>query len=400
MDEETLNLIIAVVLASLGAIAQAIGYVVQKKGHNQVNAGNLTIVNEKDKQSYTTSCLWITGFLIYVIGSLLTAAALKWGAQSVVSPLGALTLVANTILATKFLGEPFEREDIWGIILVIAGSTIAVIFGPKSEGPDPTIDELIDNWTQLPFVIFFSILTGIAIIDFIGVKYYEMLNFNSKEQTKIIYGRHYLMISYVSLAAYFGSINVLFMKSIVVIIATFTMDYFTDWFFYMVIIGIVVVNLSLEFFRQRGLAYFGALFVVPIYQVLLILGASLMGAIYFNEFASLKLYELILFCVAIILTLIGVAILAFTVSTYLENFAKYIQVAWIDEIELIETNQAPQFPVWAGFLSEYMQRFYLTHDPFCFNKAMEAIEDAFDDFTDELMGNDSDRSDKDRSDAL
>ena len=104
MSDEVTNTIIAVCLASAGSISQGIGYVVQKKGHNEVNAINNTTQNESEKKTYLTNCLWITGFVVYVIGSLLNAAALKFGAQSVVSPLGALTLVANTILATKFLG--------------------------------------------------------------------------------------------------------------------------------------------------------------------------------------------------------------------------------------------------------------------------------------------------------
>ena len=104
LDEETLNIIIAVALASAGSIVQAIGYVIQKKAHNKVKALNTTIIDSKNKKSILSSCLWMIGFVTAVSGSLMNAAALKWGAQSVVAPLGALTLVANTILATKYLG--------------------------------------------------------------------------------------------------------------------------------------------------------------------------------------------------------------------------------------------------------------------------------------------------------
>ena len=103
-DNETTNTIIAVSLASAGAIGSAIGYVVQKKGHNQVNAFNNKQIKEEDKKTILTSWVWIIGFIVGVLGSITTASALKFGAQSVVAPLGALTLVANSILATKILG--------------------------------------------------------------------------------------------------------------------------------------------------------------------------------------------------------------------------------------------------------------------------------------------------------
>ena len=102
-DSEGLNIAIAVSLASAGSISSAIGYVVQKKGHNEVQELNKDKPDDQ-KTSYVKNCKWITGFAVYVLGSIFNAAALKFGAQSVVAPLGALTLVANTILAAKFLG--------------------------------------------------------------------------------------------------------------------------------------------------------------------------------------------------------------------------------------------------------------------------------------------------------
>ena len=105
LNEETLNIIIAVTLASSGSIVQAIGYVIQKKAHNNVNAVNITITDAENKKSILSSFLWMVGLFTSFLGAAMMAAALKWGAQSVVVPLESLTLVANTILATKYLGK-------------------------------------------------------------------------------------------------------------------------------------------------------------------------------------------------------------------------------------------------------------------------------------------------------
>ena len=104
MSSEAVNLVICVCLASAGAIAQGTGYVVQKKGHIEVGEINEKAKSDEEKTSYTKNCKWATGFAVFLTGSILIAVALKFGAQSVVSPLGALTLVANTLLAHKLLG--------------------------------------------------------------------------------------------------------------------------------------------------------------------------------------------------------------------------------------------------------------------------------------------------------
>eukprot|EP01083_Nonionella_stella_P020365 56471_1 len=276
-------------------------------------------------------------FFIYIIGSIFQAAALKFGAQSVVAPLGSLTLVANTVLATKFLNEPFNLNDILGTLFIVIGSTLSVIFGPREDCINPSISELKQNYLQTEFLIFLISLTAITLIDFIGTKYLEYINFASeihvdysvnqskgfsdKEQqvvrTKPVTiqiskcKQLFLMISYVFIAAYFGSINVLLMKSTVIILYTINREYLTEWFFWTIIVSVIIVNLCLEYFRQRALKYFAALFVIPIYQVLLVIGSILMGAMYFNEFEAISAYYFALFMVAIGIILVGIGLMAF-----------------------------------------------------------------------------------------
>ena len=268
-------------------------------------------------------------------------------------------------------------NDLIGVGAVILGSVLAVIFGPKSEGDDPTITELVDLAAEPRFMIFFWVLTGIAVLDFIGVKYYERKNFKDQENKTITHGARFLMVSYVSLAAYFGSVNVLFMKAIVIILTGFTVDTFKSWLLYFIVIGTAVVNVLLEFFRQRALAYFGAMLVVPIYQVLLIVGSAMMGAMFFNEFAGLEAYELALFIVAILITMSGVAIMAFDVGKYLDKVDDVIRVAFMEAGEILVEDKKGMtrvaFPVWGGLWSRVMQDFYVSDTAFFINRSLEKM---------------------------
>lgn len=347
----------------------------QKKGHNAViEQKEISEITDSDATySFWSNPIWVSGFGIYVIGSLLTAAALNFGAQSVLAPLGALTLVCNAILATKFLGEPFERNKIFGIALVVLGSVLSVIFGPESSDDPITIDNIKSRWTNLIFLLFFAVWSGLTLFDFALVKVFERKNANNTDDHEIVHGANFLMISYTSIAAYFGSINVLLMKSIVTILGSFEVDYFADWFFYVTIASIVAVNFLLEFFRQRALFYFDAVFVVPIYQVMLILGSALMGAVFFDEFATLTSVELALFTLSIGITLFGVAILAYDVGAVYNSVLRKLHLS--REKKKDESNAATKaldsfvrshgagatrqvFPVWGGGVGHFGAEYY------------------------------------------
>ena len=80
---------------------------------------------------------------------------------------------------------------------------------------------------------------------------------------------------------------------------------------YFTLVGVVITNVSLEFFRQRGLAYFHAVYVVPINQVVLIVMGTVLGGLYFQEFQNMNTTDGVMFSLAILMTVIGVFILAF-----------------------------------------------------------------------------------------
>eukprot|EP01084_Bolivina_argentea_P310445 537220_1 len=334
--------LIAVGLASIAAVMHAFAYILQKKAHNIVNEYNsqrrLSPLSKDDNsknKSFVSDSKWIFGFALYIVGSIIAAAALIFGAQSVVAPLGSLTLVTNTILAANFLGEPFEKHHLIGIVIVIISSVFLVLFGPN-EGDDYTLLEFKQAYLQLGFVIFSVVLTGLAIWIYWGVKYYELLNETAGNKNDVKHGRTFLMISYISLAAYFGSISVLLMKSAVLMLYNINAEIVSDWFFWFIVLGCVVVNFMLEYFRQRALACFGAMFVVPIYQVLYVIGAALFGAVYFGEFDQLNSLDLILFMSSLLMSLFGVLILAFDVASVYKTIKYNIQCQMLEYLEFFQ----------------------------------------------------------------
>merc|ERR1719361_3273513 len=103
------------------------------------------------------------------------------------------------------------------------------------------------------------------------------------------------MISYVLIAAFWAALNMLLQKSLMTVLATFKPKYFKSAFLYLTIIPIIPVNIWLEIFRQRALHYFDANYVIPLYQVLFVLGSIIMGGVFSQEFSNLKDTDLIVF---------------------------------------------------------------------------------------------------------
>lgn len=325
MDATTATTIGAM-LAIGAALLNAVGYTVQKKGHIRVKEHNKKADEAgSPKKRLIRDKVWAIGFSVYLVGGLLNAVALFFAPQSLVLPLSAITLVANTLLATKVLGEPFFRADIIGIVCVIIGSVLAVWFGPRTAGGDSTMDELKWRWADPTYFLFFVILSAIIVADY--------LRKNARDHTvtdELKHGASWLLLSYCLLAGYFGSLAFLFLKSFTEFVGNIANDAANaenreNWYSYFTLIGVIVTNFLLEFFRQRGLSFFHAVYVVPINQCVLIVLGTVMGGLYFREFEKMSALDGSLFCVAIVMTVMGVFILAFNSGNVSEKSELEIQ---------------------------------------------------------------------------
>lgn len=85
------------------------------------------------KPSYWSSPIWITGVGLLVLGAIGDFVALGFAAQSIVAPLGSLTLVVNMFIARWMHGEKVTPLGIVATICIVAGSFIAIAFADHSD---------------------------------------------------------------------------------------------------------------------------------------------------------------------------------------------------------------------------------------------------------------------------
>eukprot|EP00494_Astrolonche_serrata_P029905 UN30172 len=106
--------------------------------------------NPLDRPSVYSQPVWIIGIILVVVGSFGDFAGLALAAQSVVAPIGSITLVANIFFATGFLGEQLAKYDILGCFFIVTGSIISVMFASRSS-PNLQANDLIKKFEEPPF---------------------------------------------------------------------------------------------------------------------------------------------------------------------------------------------------------------------------------------------------------
>ena len=155
--------IIGVVLAAVASILSNLGFNLQKKCHNLLK--HLEAVDHVDQNRLPSSAvsspdrtrlfdlppspdrdhndelntnnstisapyyrhpLWLWGIALVALGSITDFFALGFAAQSIVAPLGSLTLVANTVFAPLLLNEQINSYDIIATAAIVCGSVISV----------------------------------------------------------------------------------------------------------------------------------------------------------------------------------------------------------------------------------------------------------------------------------
>ena len=72
---------------------------------------------------------YLLGLSLIVLGSLGDFAALSMLAQSVVGPLGSVTLAVNIVFAHFWLGEYVGVTEIIGTLMIAVGAVLSVVFG-------------------------------------------------------------------------------------------------------------------------------------------------------------------------------------------------------------------------------------------------------------------------------
>ncbi|KAH6566612.1 hypothetical protein BASA50_000892 [Batrachochytrium salamandrivorans] len=144
----------------------------RKSIHDQrsrrISMGNMPEVIDKPEfqkklnfGSLVRNPAWMLGMLVFIIGNLLNFVALQFAAQSLVAPLGSISLVVNVIIAPLLNNEKWTYKDVIGVVLIVGGSSMVVAFSGVS-GKDYNLCVLLALFRRVPTIVFL-VVTGVLI---------------------------------------------------------------------------------------------------------------------------------------------------------------------------------------------------------------------------------------------
>jgi len=267
-------------LALMSSFFIGSSFIIKKKGLLKLVTTSSTRAGQGG-YGYLKEWLWWAGLLTMGVGELCNFAAYGFAPATLVTPLGALSVLISAVMSSYFLSENLNSIGKIGCVLTAIGSTIMVIHAPK-EGEVNSVNELLQKLQDTEF-IGFTILSIVA-----------------------------LVILIVSLAPRYGNTNILINILICSILGSFTVmackglslglkemsshtksteaSYLYTYMFAFIALSCIVVQMN---YLNKSLDIFNTAIVTTVYYVLFTLFVMIASSILFKELANISFQDFI-----------------------------------------------------------------------------------------------------------
>ncbi|XP_046388165.1 magnesium transporter NIPA2 [Ischnura elegans] len=224
---------------------------------------------------YLKEWVWWAGFFSMGLGEAANFAAYAFAPATLVTPLGALSVLVSAILSSYFLHENLNLLGKLGCVLCILGSTVIVLHSPKEVEVENL--QVLQEYAQAPgFIVYVSIIFLVSL--FFGL-------YLSPRQG------HSNVLIYITICSAIGSLSVMSCKGVgLALKSTLTGqsselgNWFT-WLLLAVLIGCIIVQMN---YLNKALDVFNTSVVTPVYYVLFTTLVICASAILFREWQHMS----------------------------------------------------------------------------------------------------------------
>ncbi|XP_076836466.1 magnesium transporter NIPA4 [Brachyhypopomus gauderio] len=267
------NFWIGLTLAVFSAFLIGGSVILKKKALLRLATNGQTRAGEGG-HGYLKDWLWWGGLLTMGGGEAANFAAYMFAPATVVTPLGALSVLFSALLSSHLFGETMNLLGKLGCMLSLLGSTIMVIHAPEEEAVK-TLHEMTDKLLDPGFLVFASILlmACLALIFYFSPRI---------GQTNILI--------YISICSLLGSFTVSSVKGLGIAIRTSFSDpavflHPLTWILLIILAVSVVIQIN---YLNKSLDTFNTLLVYPIYYVFFTTVVLSTSIILFKEWGSMS----------------------------------------------------------------------------------------------------------------
>uniref|UniRef100_A0A8C4WL96 NIPA like domain containing 1 n=1 Tax=Gopherus evgoodei TaxID=1825980 RepID=A0A8C4WL96_9SAUR len=213
------------------------------------------------------------------IGEAANFAAYAFAPATLVTPLGALSVLISAILSSYFLNEKLNVHGKLGCILSILGSTVMVIHAPEEEEVT-SLDEMEIKLKDPVFIAFAVVITVVSLVLIFVVA-------PRKGQTNILV--------YISICSVIGAFSVSSVKGLGIAIKEILEQkpVYQHPLVY-ILVGTLVLSVSTQInYLNKALDMFNTSLVTPIYYVCFTTTVVTCSIILFKEWNSMDLGDII-----------------------------------------------------------------------------------------------------------
>ncbi|XP_053311168.1 magnesium transporter NIPA2 [Spea bombifrons] len=256
--------------------------------------------------AYLKEGLWWAGLLSMGAGEVANFAAYAFAPATLVTPLGALSVLVSAILSSYFLNEKLNIHGKIGCLLSILGSTVMVIHAPKEEEIE-NLNAMSVKLADPGFLLFATVVVIISLILIfvVGPRH----------------GQSNILV-YITICSVIGALSVSCVKGLGIAIKGFFAGepIVKNPVFWILLISLVVCVSTQINYLNRALDIFNTSLVTPIYYVFFTTSVLTCSAILFKEWQHMSANDMIGTFSGFLTIIIGIFLLhafkdvAFTLS--------------------------------------------------------------------------------------
>ncbi|XP_051834758.1 magnesium transporter NIPA4 [Antechinus flavipes] len=228
---------------------------------------------------YLKDKMWWAGFVTMGLGEAANFGAYIFAPATVVTPLGALSVLISAMMSSYFLGERLNLLGKLGCMISIAGSSVMVIHAPEEE-KIKTMNEMASKLKDTGFIVFAVILV-VSTLVFIFI-------------IAPRYGQKNILI-YIIICSMMGSFSVCAVKGMGIAIKGFFQGQPVLHHPLTYCVGVILAtSIPIQVnFLNRALDIFNTSLVFPIYYVTFTSMVVTSSIILFKEWNSMSIVDIL-----------------------------------------------------------------------------------------------------------
>ncbi|KAM9846880.1 magnesium transporter NIPA4 isoform 2-T2 [Aulostomus maculatus] len=256
------------------------------RGHTRAGDGG---------HGYLKDWLWWGGLLTMGAGEACNFTAYMFAPATLVTPLGALSVLISAVLSSHLLGEVLNMVGKLGCLLCVLGSILLVIHAPQEQ----EVTSLQEMTNMLLNPGFLAYMAAVLLLCALLIFYFSPR-----------LGRSNILV-YISICSLLGAFTVSSVKGLAIAVATVFHDLSVlacplTWILLLTLIVSIVTQVN---YLNKSLDTFNTLLVYPVYYVLFTSVVLSTSIILFREWRSMVAIDVITTFGAFLIIVVGVAML-------------------------------------------------------------------------------------------